>query len=69
MSQQWPEGLSYIKKQMQDKNLFKDYTMLSLIDKLDLIEGFEHPSHDLWIGEMNEEQKKIYIDMGINPPA
>ena len=54
---------------MQDKNLFKEYTMLSLIDKLDLIEGFEHPSHDLWIGEMNEEQKKIYIDMGINPPA
>ena len=32
--------LSYIKKQMQDNNLFKDYTMQQVLDKLDVIECF-----------------------------
>ena len=36
--------LSYIKKQMQDNNLFKDYTMQQVLDKLDVIECFENPT-------------------------
>ena len=35
--------LSYIKKQMQVKGLLKDYTLSSLLDKLDVIEYFEQP--------------------------
>lgn len=61
--------LSYIKKQMQTENMFKDYTMQTLMDKLDVIECFEHPGHKLRVGEVLEKQKKIYSDLGVEPPT
>lgn len=61
--------LSYIKKNMQDANLFSTYTIQTLIDKLDLIECFENPGYDLRVGEILSAQKKLYNDLGINPPA
>lgn len=61
--------LSYIKKQMQDQNLFKDYTLQGVLDKLDVIECFEHPSQELRIGEILEKQKQLYLDLGVNPPT
>ena len=33
--------LSYIKKQMQDTDLLKSYTLQGVLDKLDVIECFE----------------------------
>ena len=39
--------LSYIKKQMQDNNLFKEYTLQQVLDKLDVIECFENPGDKL----------------------
>ena len=61
--------LSYLKKQMQDKDLFKDYTIQSLLDKLDVIECFENPGHDLRVGEVLKKQKLIYDAMGVETPA
>jgi transposase len=61
--------LSYIKKQMQMNHMFKDYTIMSLLDKLDVIECFERPNKKLQVGEMLEKQKKIYIDLDIQPPS
>ncbi len=61
--------LSYIKKQMQDADLFKSYTMQGLLDKLDVIECFEEPGQKLRVGELLEKQKEIYISMGIEPPT
>ena len=61
--------LSYIKKQMQVKGLLKDYTLPGLLDKLDVIECFEQPGKSLRVGEMLEKQKKLYHDLGVNPPA
>ena len=61
--------LSYIKKQMQEKNLFKDYTVQTLLDKLDVIECFEHPAQTLRVGEVLEKQKQLYRDLGIDPPT
>jgi transposase len=61
--------LSYIKKQMQKNNLFKDYTMQGVLDKLDVIECFERPGQSLRIGEILEKQKQLYHDLGIEPPA
>ncbi|MFZ2258150.1 MAG: transposase, partial [Clostridiaceae bacterium] len=61
--------LSYLKKQMQDNGLFKDYTIQSLLDKLDVIECFENPGHDLRVGEVLKKQKLIYDAMGIESPA
>jgi len=61
--------LSYIKKQMQDAGLFKDYTLQGLLDKLDVIECFEHPGQRLLVGEILEKQRKIYEAMDVQPPA
>ena len=61
--------LSHIKKQMQVKGMFRNYTLHKLLDKLDIIECFEHPEHKLRVGEILEKQKKIYIDIGVEPPT
>ena len=61
--------LSYIKKQMQDKNLFKKYTMHQLLDELDVIECFEQKGRKLRVGEMTKKQSEIYNALDVNPPA
>jgi transposase len=61
--------LSYIKKQMQDRKLLKDYTLQDVLDKFDLIECFERPGCEMSIGEMTEAQKNLYSLMGVNPPT
>ena len=61
--------LSYIKKQMQDNNLFKDYTMQQALDKLDVIECFENPGDKLRVGEVLSKQNQLYLDLGVTPPT
>jgi transposase len=61
--------LSYIKKKMQDKNLFKKYTMHELLDEFDIIECFEQPGHDLRVGEVTKRQIELYEAMEIAPPT
>lgn len=61
--------LSYIKKQMQVKDLIKNYTLPALLDKLDIIECFEHPGKSLRVGEILEKQEQLYYDLGVTPPA
>jgi transposase len=61
--------LSYIKKQMQDSDLFKKYSLQGALDKLDVIECFESPGHKLRVGEVLEKQRDIYLSLGIVPPA
>lgn len=61
--------LSYIKKQMQNKNMFKKYSITDLFDKLDVIECFEQPGKVLRVGEMVEKQEQVYYDLGVAPPA
>ena len=64
----WLDRL-YIKKQMQVKGLFKDYTLPGLLDKLDVIECFEQPGKSLKVGELLDKQKQLYYDLGVIPPA
>ena len=61
--------LSYIKKQMQARGLFKDYTLPGLLDKLDVIECFKQPGKSLRVGELLDKQKQLYYDLGVIPPA
>ncbi len=61
--------LSYIKKQMQDKDLFKKYTMQQLLDELDVIECFEQKNRRLRVGEMTKKQVEIYQALDIDPPT
>lgn len=43
--------------------------MQEALDKLDVIECFEHPGQELRVGELLEKQKKLYVDMGVDPPT
>ena len=61
--------LSYIKKRMQDTGLFRDYTLQGALDRLDVIECFEHPGQKLLVGEILEKQRNIYEAMGVKTPA
>lgn len=61
--------LSYIRKQMQDKGLYRKYTLQGLLDELDLIECFRQPGKDPYIGEMLARQKQIYVDMDVTEPG
>ena len=61
--------LSYIKKMMQDKNLFKKYTMQELLDEFDIIECFEQLGRELRVGEVTKRQIELYEEMEIEPPT
>jgi len=75
----YPEGLSRwvcdmfgnkcVFQQPEDTDLFKTYTMQSILDKLDVIECFEVPGQKLRVGELLEKQKDIYISLGGEPPS
>ena len=61
--------LSHIKKQMQENGLLKNYTLPSLLDKLDVIECFEQPGKSLRVGEILDKQEQLYYDLGVVPPT
>ena len=61
--------LSYIKKQMSEKGLYKNYTMQELLDELDVIEAFENPGSALRVGEVTKKQSQLYNTLGVVPPT
>ena len=60
---------TYIKKKMQDNDLFKDYTMQGMLDELDIIECFELPGKKMQLNEMTKKQIQLYDKLGIEPPT
>ena len=61
--------LSYIKKKMQDNDLFKKHTMQSLLDEFDMIECFEQKGKERRWGEMTNKQIELFTLMGVEPPS
>jgi transposase len=61
--------LSYIKKKMQDADLFKKYTLQGLMDEFDVIECFEQKGKDNRWGEMTKKQIELFTLMGVDPPS
>ena len=61
--------LSHIKKQMQSNGLFKNHTIQSVLDSLDVIECFEQPGKELRVGEILDKQKELYVKLGVVPPT
>jgi transposase len=61
--------LSYVKKKMQDANLFEKWTMQGVLDELDTIELFEAPEHGRILGEVTKKQSEIYNALGVKPPS
>lgn len=61
--------LSYVKKGMQDADLFKQWTLQGLLDEIDSIELFEAPGHGRMVGEMTKKQQEIFTALGFKPPS
>jgi transposase len=61
--------LSFINRRMQDTGLYKEYTMSSLLDKIDVIECFLRPNRKLTVGEVIEKQISIFNHFNILPPV
>ena len=61
--------MSYIKKQMDENGLFKDYTMQSLLDELDTIEYYQQPGRAHHLSEITNKQRKLYELMNVPAPS
>jgi transposase len=61
--------MSFIKRKMQETDLFKNNTMQEVLDQLDLIECFERKGKDLRYGEVTDRQRTLYEAFGVKPPA
>ena len=57
--------LSYIKRRMEEKELFKGYTMQTLLDSLDIIERWQQPGMAPRLSEVTEKQQAIYAAMEV----
>lgn len=61
--------LSYVKKKMQEANLFEKWTLQGVLDELDVIELFEAPEQGRILGEITKKQTEIYQALGVNTPS
>ncbi|MFT8928808.1 MAG: IS1634 family transposase [Sporolactobacillus sp.] len=61
--------LSYVKKRMQDAQLFHQWTLQGVLDELDTIECFEAPDHGRVLGELTKKQKALYDALGVSYPS
>lgn len=61
--------LSYVKKKMQNANLFEKWTLQGLLDELDTIELFEAPEHGRILDEITKKQAEIYTALDIKIPS
>jgi len=52
--------ISHLDHKMREKELYKNYTLHQLLDKLDVIECFEAPGYELRIGEILTAQSALY---------
>lgn len=61
--------ISHLDHKMKETGLYSNYTMLQLLDKLDVLECFEDANHSLRIGEMLNKQAEIYEALGVDVPT
>ena len=61
--------LYYIKKQMQENSMFKNYTIQDVLDELDIIECYEQSGQKLRVGEVTRKQSTLYELLGVKPPT
>jgi transposase len=60
--------MSYIKKKMQERKMFKKFTMQQMLDEIDVIECFEKVGRKPYYSEVTKKQKDIFEAMGVPPP-
>ena len=59
--------LSYIKNQMDEHGLFKNFTMQTLLDELDIIETYHYPGYEHHISELTSIA--LYRAMDVSLPG
>jgi transposase len=60
--------ISYIHKHMRDNDLYKNYTMQSLLDALDVIERYDYEGHRYHCSEITQKQRDIFACFGVSTP-
>ena len=60
--------ISYIHKHMKDNKLYRNYSMQSLLDSLDVIERYDFAGHRYHCSEITQKQLDIYACLGVSPP-
>jgi transposase len=58
--------ISYIHKHMREHGLYRNYTMQSLLDSIDVIERYEYEGQKPYISEVTERQRKLYECFGVS---
>jgi transposase len=61
--------VSYIHKQMREKELYQNYTMQTMLDALDVIERFEYGGLRAHYSEITDKQRKLFDCFGVKPPV
>ena len=61
--------ISYIHKRMKDNNLYRNYTLQSLLDSLDVIERYDVDGQRYHCGEITEKQRSLFSFLGVPPPT
>ncbi len=60
--------VSYIHKHMKESHLYKNYSMQSMLDDLDIIERFDYQGQRYHCSEITNKQKELYKCFGIKLP-
>lgn len=61
--------MSYLKKKMDEHGLFKNYTMQTMLDDLDVIEYYQQPGKNHYLSEVTQKQTALFKAMDVLPPA
>ena len=61
--------ISYIHKHMRDNNLYRNYTMQSLLDSLDVIERYDYESQRHHCSEITKKQQALFSCLGVQSPT
>lgn len=54
---------------MDEHGLFENFTMQTLLDKLDIIETYHYPGHKHHISELTKKQFALYRAMDVILPS
>jgi transposase len=61
--------ISYVHKHMRDNHLYRNYTMQSLFDSLDVIERYDYGNQRYHCGEITKKQMDLFAYFGAAPPT
>jgi transposase len=61
--------ISWLQKMLKINNIYKNHTLNSFINSLDIIELYIYKDKVSHLGEITEKQKKMYLDLGIDFPV